>query len=152
VNETTVDAVAEVVSPALRIELPDGEQANIFATLLKQHIEGLIAGDPSKADAAVKIRGKLGLHSTEPDAKVTLVFGNEGLIIKNGFDDDLDGRITGPLKLQTETLVGAANAYTSILRRRLRLGIKWSRPMFTAQTYGFLRVPESMRPKPESAT
>jgi hypothetical protein len=145
-----MDAAAEGAAPTMNIELPDGEQANIFATLLRQHIEGLVAGDPSKAAVAAKIRGKLGLHSTDPDAKVTLVFGNEGLTIKNGFDDDLDGRITGPLKLQTETLIGAANAYTSILRRRLKLGIKWSRPLFTAQTYGFLRVPESMRPKPEA--
>lgn len=150
-TETTIpSAAADAAGPALRIELPDGDQANIFATLLKQHIEGLLAGDPSKAGVAARIRGKLGLHSTEPDAKVTLVFADGGLTIKNGFDNDLDGRITGPLKLQTETLIAVANPYTAILRRRLKLGIKWSRPMFTAQTYGFLRVPESMRPKPNA--
>jgi hypothetical protein len=128
------------------VALADGEDAaNIFAKLLKQHIEGLFAGDPSKVAVAKRIRGKLGLHSTEPDALVTLVFADGTITIKNGFDADLDGRITGPLKLQTETLVGVANAYTSILKRQLKLGVKWSRPMFTAQTYGFLKVPESMR-------
>jgi hypothetical protein len=144
----TMDAPSAVAQvPALRITLADGEEAaNIFAKLLKQHIEGIVEGDPSKAAAAARIRGKLGLHSTEPDAFVTLVFGDDGVTIKNGFDTDLDGRITGPLKLQTETLIGVANAYVAILKRQLKLGVKWSRPLFTAQTYAFLKVPESMRP------
>ena len=93
----------------------------------------------------------MGLRSTEPEALVTLVFGDSVITIKNGFDEDLDGRITGTLKLQTETLVGAANPYVAILKRQLRLGVKWSRPLFTAQTYGFLKVPESMRVPAEAA-
>ncbi len=131
---------------ALDITLADGEEgANIFAKLLKQHIEELIAGDPGKVAVAGKIRGKLGLHSTDPEALVTLAFGDTVITIKNGFDGDLDGQIAGTLKLQTETLVGAANPYVAILKRQLKLGVKWSRPLFTAQTYGFLKVPESMR-------
>jgi len=56
---------AAAEAAALRVTLADGEEAaNIFAKLLKQHIEGIVEGDPSKA----RIRGKLGLHSTEPDA------------------------------------------------------------------------------------
>ena len=93
----------------------------------------------------------MGLRSTEPEALVTLVFGDAVITIKNGFDEDLDGRITGTLKLQTETLVGAANPYVAILKRQLKLGVKWSRPLFTAQTYGFLKVPESMRVPAEAA-
>lgn len=151
-NQTITAVSQQAVSPALMVILADGEEAaNIFAKLLKQHIEGIIEGDPAKVDVARRIRGKLGLHSTDPEALVTLVFGNEGLTIKNGFDTDLDGRITGTLKLQTETLIGAANPYRAILQRRLSVGIKWSRPMFTAQTYGFLKVPESMRTPPEPA-
>jgi hypothetical protein len=152
-NETTTATPIEGGAPVLKLTLADGEEAaNIFAKLLKQHIEGIVAGDPAKIGAAAKIRGKLGLHSTEPDALVTLVFGDDGLTIKNGFDPDLDGRITGTLKLQTETLIGVANPYTLILKRQLKLGLKWSRPLFTAQTYAFLRVPPSMRPRPEAAS
>ncbi|HYM14532.1 MAG TPA: hypothetical protein VEZ14_03160 [Dehalococcoidia bacterium] len=138
--------VAPPPSGAIHVTLADGEDgANIFAKLLKQHIEGIAHGDPAKSIAASKIRGKLGLHSTDPEALVTLVFDDNGIIIRNGFDADLDGRITGPLKLQTETLIGAANPYTAMLRRRLKVGVRWSRPLFTAQTYAFLKVPESMR-------
>jgi hypothetical protein len=136
----------------LHIALAESEEeANVFAKLLKQHIESIVEGDLSKANVAGKIHGKLGLHSTDPEALVTLVFGDDGITIRNGFDNDLDGRITGTLKLQTETLVGAANPYVAILKRQLKLGVKWSRPLFTAQTYGFLKVPESMR-TPADAT
>jgi hypothetical protein len=135
---------------ALRIELADGEDANVFAGLLKKHIEDLIEGDDSKIRSAAKIRGKLGLHSTDPEALVTLVFGEDGIVIRNGFDEDLDGRITGTLKLQTETLVGRANPYAAMLRRRLSVGIKWSRPLFTLQTYSFLKVPKWMRPEEDA--
>jgi hypothetical protein len=146
-SQTMTARPADAQAPALHIALADGEEAaNIFAKLLKQHIEGIVEGDPAKVAVASKIRGKLGLHSTDPDALVTLVFGDGGITIKNGFDGDLDGRITGTLKLQTETLTGAANPYVEIVKRRLKLGVKWSRPLFTAQTYAFLKVPEPMRP------
>jgi len=136
---------------ALNIELADGEQANVLARLLKQHIDAIVAADPAKLHQAAGIRGKLGLHSTEPDAFATLVFAGDHLEIRNGFDAGLDGTITGPLKLQTETLVGLANPYAEMLRRRLRVGITWSRPLFTLRTYAFLKVPPSLRPvKPAS--
>lgn len=135
----------DTAAPALQVTLADGEQANVLATLLKQHIEAIVAADDGKADAARRIRGKLGLHSTEPEALVTLVFDSEGITIRNGYDTDLDGTIKGPLKLQTETLVGQANPYREMLRRKLRVGVKWSRPLFTLKTYGFLKVPPSLR-------
>jgi hypothetical protein len=142
---------ATVAQPAqLTIELVDGEDANILATLLKKHIEDIVAADPGKAHQARSISGKLGLHSTEPEASVTVVFLDDGLRIKNDIDADVDGTITGPLKLQTETLAGLANPYAAMLRRRLKIGIRWSRPLFTLQTYGFLKVPKSMLPPPAS--
>jgi hypothetical protein len=39
----------------------------------------------------------------------------------------------------------------AIFKRQLKLGVKWSRPLFTAQTNGFLKVPESMRTPVEAA-
>lgn len=132
-------------APALQVTLADGEQANVLANLIKQHIDAIVAADPAKADVAKRIHGKLGLHSTEPDAHVTLVFDGEGVTVRNGYDTGLDGTIKGPLKLQTETLVGQANPYREMLRRKLRIGIKWSRPLFTLQTYSFLKVPPSLR-------
>lgn len=145
-------ATAEpVIATQLTVELADGEQANVLARLLKQHIDAIVAADPAKLRDAASIRGRLGLHSTEPDAYATLAFAGNRLVIRNGFDTDLDGTITGPLKLQTETLVGLANPYSLMLRRRLRVGIKWSRPLFTLRTYAFLKVPPSLRPaKPAS--
>jgi hypothetical protein len=138
-------AVAEAAQ--LNIELPDGDDANILATLLKQHIEDIVAADPAKVRQALRINGKLGLHSTEPDVSVTVIFGDAGLRIKNEIDPDVDGTITGPLKLQTETLAGIANPYREMLRRKLKIGFRWSRPLFTLQTYGFLKVPKSMLAK-----
>jgi hypothetical protein len=138
-------AVAEAAQ--LNIELPDGDDANILATLLKQHIEDIVAADPAKVRQALRINGKLGLHSTEPDVSVTVIFGEAGLRIKNEIDPDVDGTITGPLKLQTETLAGIANPYREMLRRKLKIGFRWSRPLFTLQTYGFLKVPKSMLAK-----
>jgi len=148
-NQTaTIDGATR---PKFGVTLADGEEdANILARLLKKHIEDIVAEDPAKARAAAEIHGRLGLHSTDPEALVTLVFDEDGLVIKNGFDTDLDGTVKGPLKLQTETLVGVANPYTAMLRRRLKVGIKWSRPLFTLKTYSFLQVPKSMRP-PKSA-
>jgi hypothetical protein len=144
---TTADAVAQ---PALPVSLVDGEDgANILAKLLKKHVEDIVAADPSKAIDALGIDGKLGVHSTEPDVAVTLIFGPDGLGIKNGFEPDLDGAITGPLKLQTETLAGIANPYGAMLRRKLKVSIRWSRPLFTLQTYGFLKAPKSMLPPPQ---
>ena len=122
------------------------EAANVLAKLLKQHIDAIVAADPGKVEAARRIDGKLGLYSTEPEAKVTLVFGGGDLVIRNGFDDDLDATITGPLKLQTETLTGQENPYVAMLKRRLKVGIRWKRPLFSAQTYRFLIVPPSLRP------
>jgi hypothetical protein len=137
----------ETPAPALAVELVDGEeQANILATLLKKHIEDIVAAEPSKADAARRISGRLGVRSTDPEAIVTLLFDNGGLRIRNGFDPQLDGKITGTLKLQTEVLAGLANPYPAMLTRKLKVGIRWSRPLFTLQTYGFLKAPESMRP------
>jgi hypothetical protein len=78
---------------------------------------------------------------------VTVIFGEAGLRIKNEIDPDVDGTITGPLKLQTETLAGIANPYREMLRRKLKIGFRWSRPLFTLQTYGFLKVPKSMLAK-----
>ena len=142
----TMTARPQTRTPALQIILAESEEdANVFAKLLKQHLDGILEGDPSKADVAAKIRGKLGLHSTEPEASVTLEFDAGRVTIRNGFEPGLDGTITGPLKLQTETLIGVANPYRAWLQRRLKIGIKWSRPLFTSQTYGFLTVPESMR-------
>jgi hypothetical protein len=78
-NQTMEAPSAVAPASALRVTLADGEEAaNIFGKLLKQHIEGIVAGDPSKSAAAARIRGKLGLHSTAPDAFVTLVFGDDG--------------------------------------------------------------------------
>jgi hypothetical protein len=151
-NQTMTAGTSEARVSALQITLADGEEeANVFAKLLKQHIEGIVEGDPAKVTVASKIRGKLGLRSTDPEALVTLVFGDDGITIKNGFDADLDGRITGTLKLQTETLIAVANPYVEMLKRRLKVGVKWSRPLFTAQTYAFLKVPVSMRPPKEPA-
>jgi hypothetical protein len=147
VNET-VTAAADATAAAMDVVLAETEP-NVLAGLLKQHIDAIIAADPAKIDAARKIRGKLGLNSTEPEAQVTLVFDGRGVTIKNGMDADRDGTITGPLKLQTETLIGVANPYREMLRRKLKVGIKPSRPLFTAQTYAFLKVPPSLRPKPE---
>ncbi len=131
----------------LPVLLADGEeQANILAKLLKQHIDAIVEADPAKAAAALKIRGKLGLHSTEPDAEATLVFDGAGVLIRNGMEAECDGRITGPLKLQTETLVGVANPYREMLRRTLKVSFKLSRPFFTSTTYSFLKVPPSLRP------
>jgi hypothetical protein len=128
----------------------DGEDdANILAKLLKKHVEDIVAADATKAAVALGIDGKLGVHSTDPDVAVTLIFGPEGLRIKNGFEPDLDGAITGPLKLQTETLAGIANPYSAMLRRKLKVRIRWSRPLFTMKTYGFLKVPKSMLPPPQ---
>ena len=141
----------EAAPPALDVELVDGEDANVLATLLKKHIEDIVAAEPSKAQAARSISGKLGVYSTEPEALVTLVFGAHGLRIRNGFDPDLDGEITGTLKLQTETLAGLANPYWAMLQRKLKVGFRWSRPLFTLQTYSFLKAPPSMRP-PKNAT
>jgi hypothetical protein len=144
--------VATATSAAqLPVLLADGdEQANILAKLLKQHIDAIVAADAAKITAALKIHGKLGLHSTEPEAEVTLVFDGAGVVIKNGMDADVDGRITGPLKLQTETLVGVANPYREMLRRTLKVGFKLSRPLFTSTTYAFLKVPPSLRPPKEA--
>jgi len=145
VNQTATVDVAP--AQALAVTLVDGEDdANVLARLLKKHIEDIAAEDPGKARAAAAIHGKLGLYSTDPEALVTLAFQDDGIVIKNGFDADLDGAITGPLKLQTEALVGLANPYTAMLRRRLKVRVKWSRPLFTLQTYSFLKVPPSMRP------
>ncbi len=131
---------------ALDVVFAEGEEkANIVAKLLKQHIDAIVAADPSKVDAARKLHGKLGIHSTEPDEKVTLIFDGERVIIRNGFDPDLDGAITGPLKLQTETLAGIANPYREILRRKLKVRIKMTRPFFTSRTYNFLKVPPAMK-------
>ena len=144
-NDTIINTPA--ATAVLPVMLADGEeQANILAKLLKQHIDAIVAADAGKATAALKIRGKLGLHSTEPEAEVTLVFDGAGVIVKNGLDAELDGKITGPLKLQTETLVGVANPYREMLRRKLKVGMKWSRPLFTLTTYAFLKVPASLRP------
>jgi hypothetical protein len=144
VTETTSEVQA---GPALEVALADGEGANIVAQLLKQHIEGIVAAAPAKAGAARKIKGKLGIHSTEPDARVTLVFDGQGVVIKNDWDADLDGRITGPLKLQTETLAGQANPYREMLRGKMKVGVKLTRPLFTLTTYNFLKVP---RPAPRA--
>jgi len=38
-----------------------------------------------------------------------------------------------------------------MLKRQLKLSFKGSRPMFTAQTYAFLKVLQSMRPPREPA-
>lgn len=134
-------------STSLDVTLADGEEnANILAKLLKQHIDAIVAADPAKATVARGINGKLGLHSTEPDARVTLVFDGKALAIKNGFDADLDASIIGPLKLQTETLTGQANPYTAMLKRKLKVGIRWKRPLFSLVTYRFLIVPPSLRP------
>lgn len=141
--------VEDVAAAVLTVELLDGQDAaNVLAKLLKQHIEDIVAAEPAKAGEAKRIRGKLGLHSTEPEASVTLVFAEPGMSIKNEIDADVDGTITGPLKLQTETLVGLANPYTAMLRRRLKVGVRWSRPLFTLTTYRFLRAPKSMLPAP----
>jgi hypothetical protein len=146
-DATAVDVTAQ---PALAIKLIDGEdEANILAKLLKKHVEDIVTADPSKAADALRIDGKLGVHSTEPDLAVTLIFGADGLRIKNGFEPDLDGAITGPLKLQTETLAGMANPYSAMLRRKLKVSMRWSRPLFTMKTYGFLKVPKSMLPPPQ---
>jgi|GEM_PF-630425 len=146
----TTATSADVSAPLLTVTLADGEeQANVLARLLKQHIDAIVAAEPQKIVAAAKIHGKLGLRSTEPEADVTVLFEDQGITIKNGLDTDVDGTITGPLKLQTETLVGKANPYREMLRRTLKIGIKWSRPLFTAQTYGFLKVPPSLRPPEE---
>lgn len=143
----TQETASQPAAPAaLEVVLAEGEQgANIVAKLLKQHIDAIVAADPSKAAKARAIRGKLGVHSTEPDEKVTLVFDGDRVVIRNGFDPDLDGAITGPLKLQTEALAGIANPYREILRRKLKVRIKPMRPFFTSQTYAFLKVPPSMR-------
>jgi hypothetical protein len=142
---TVAGTPATAETARLDVQLFDGEDAaNVLAKLLKQHIEDIMAADPSKASDALEIRGKLGLQSTEPEAGVTLVFDGAGLSIKNGIDDDVDGVITGTLKLQTETLVGLANPYAAMLRRRLKVRIKPSRPFFTRATYRFLKAPKSM--------
>lgn len=143
----TTTATNEVTpAPALDVVLAEGDDANLFAKLLKQHIDAIVAGEPRKADEARKIDGKLGLDSTDPPSQATLVFDGERVTIKNGIDADVDATIKGTLKLQTETLVGQANPYSAMLKRKLSVGIRWRRPLFSAQTYRFLIVPPSMRP------
>lgn len=142
---TVAETPTTAETARLDVQLVDGEDAaNVLAKLLKQHIEDITAAAPSKASDALEIRGKLGLQSTEPEASVTLVFDGTGLSIQNGIDDDVDGVITGTLKVQTETLVGLTNPYAALLRRRLKVRIKPSRPLFTRATYLFLKAPESM--------
>lgn len=143
---TTAETAHVAETATLTVDLLNSEDANVLARLLKQHIDDIVAAEPSKAADARRIHGKLGLRSTEPVADVTLIFGADGLAIKNEIDEDVDGTIIGPLKLQTETLAGIANPYTALLRRRLKLRIRLSRPLFTSTTYRFLKVPKSMLP------
>ena len=146
------EATAVAAALGLPVVLADGEEeANILAKLLKQHIDAIVDADAGKVAAALKIRGKLGLHSTEPEAEATLVFDGAGVLIRNGVEPDCDGKITGPLKLQTETLVGVANPYREMLRRTLKVSLKLSRPLFTSTTYSFLKVPPSLRSPKEPA-
>ncbi len=143
----SVEATAVAAATELPVVLADGEEgANILAKLLKQHIDAIVEADAGKVKAALNIRGKLGLHSTEPEAEATLVFDGAGVLIKNGMAPDCDGKITGPLKLQTETLIGVANPYREMLHRTLKVSFKLSRPLFTLTSYSFLKVPPSLRP------
>jgi hypothetical protein len=144
-NEATTSAQA--AAPPFAVTLGEGTDGNVLATLMKQHIEAVVAAEPKKIDAAARIHGKLGVRSTEPPAEVTLAFEGAGVTIRGGIEDGVDGTITGPLKLQTETLVAKANPYIAMLKRQLKVGIKLSRPLFTSQAYGFLKVPPSLRPK-----
>jgi hypothetical protein len=144
-NRATTATPATAGAP-LAVTLSEGTDGNVLATLLKQHIEAVVAAEPRKAGAAARIHGRLGIRSTEPVAEVTLVFEPGGITIRPGIEEGVDGTITGPLKLQTETLVAKANPYVAMLKRQLKIGIKLSRPLFTAQAYGFLKVPPSLRP------
>ena len=144
-NEATT-ATQPAAAP-FSVTLAEGTDGNVLATLLKQHIEAVVEAEPKKIDAAARIHGRLGIRSTEPVADVTLVFEPGGITIRPGIEDGVDGTITGPLKLQTETLVAKANPYVAMLKRQLKVGIKWGRPLFTSQAYGFLKVPPSLRPK-----
>lgn len=95
-QEATAAAAAVAAASGLPVVLADGEeQANILAKLLKQHIDAIVEADAAKGAAALKIRGKLGLHSTEPEAEATLVFGGAGVLIRNGVGPDCDGKIRG---------------------------------------------------------
>jgi hypothetical protein len=54
-NQTITATSEHARAATLDIALADDEEdANIFAKLLKQHIEGLVAGDPSKVAVAEK--------------------------------------------------------------------------------------------------
>ncbi|MHB8377727.1 MAG: SCP2 sterol-binding domain-containing protein [Dehalococcoidia bacterium] len=144
---TATDTATAAPALTVTVTFAEGTDGNVLATLLKQHIEAVVAADPRKADAAARLHGRLGIRSTEPPAEVTLVFAPGGVTIRNGIEPGVDGTITGPLKLQTETLVAKANPYTAMLRRQLKVRIRLSRPLFTAQAYSFLKVPPSLRPK-----
>ena len=146
-DDTTTPAAAAVPATPFAVTLGEGTDGNVLATLLKQHIEAVVAAEPRKAGAAARIHGRLGIRSTEPVADVTLVFAPGGVTIRGGIEPGVDGTITGPLKLQTETLVAKAKPYTAMLRRQLKVRIRLSRPLFTAQAYSFLKVPPSLRPK-----
>jgi hypothetical protein len=111
------EATAVAADPALAGVLACGEkQANMLAKLLKQHISATIEADADKVAAALNIRSRLGVHSTEPQAEATLVFDGTGVLIKNAMEPDGDGKITVPRQLQTETLVGVTKVSPSLRR------------------------------------
>ena len=135
--------VAVVVSsndraPAVTVAAGDG--ASGLANIVGQYLEQVLADSHAKRAEASVLRGRMGLRAREGDVAVTLVFGDDGIVIEEGLREP-DAVISGEVEFLMHVLAGRANPAWEIGGGHVLVQPGLQRPLFAYQAYHLMRLP-----------
>lgn len=134
-NGSSADAKAAVTLVA-------GDEASGLARMVGLYLEQVLADSPAKQTDAAALRGHLALRATEGDVAVTIVFGDEGVLVEEGLVEP-DATISAGIETLMNVLAGRANPGYEMLRRTLTVRPSLRHPLFGYRAYNLMRLPEA---------
>ena len=124
---------------AVPVTLTAGEAASGLADMIGQYLTEILEDSPEKRAEAGALRGRLGLRAEDGDVAVTIVFGDDGIHVEEGFCEP-DAVVSGPVETLMHTLAGRVNPACEVCSGALTV-IPGTHPLFGYQAYRLMRLP-----------
>ncbi len=117
-----------------------GEEASGLARMIGQYLEQVLSDSAEKRSEAAALRGRFGLRAEEGDVAVTIVFDDNGIVIREGLEDP-DATISGEIESLMHVLAGRANPAWSLWGGAVAVRSGLRHPLFGYQAYHLMRLP-----------
>ena len=125
----------------------DGEPLSGLGMMLLQYLEQNLAEFEDKANAALRLRGRVSVE-VEKGIATTVSFLGDRILIENGVCRNPDLYLKSSYLLLSKVLSGKASPYAEVLRGNIKLLTVPKRPIQSLKVLGFLKIPPELLLEP----